>query len=580
MRLNILFRHFISYAIIIVFLTTIITIIVSREFKRSNINNLTTSLEKQADIISAEIADLLSEKKYSEIDSLVGLIARQIETRITIIRVDGKVIAESDYREDKMEDHSSRPEFIQAIQSGKGKIIRFSKTVNQNMLYVAVPIRNADNRLVAVVRTSAYLAQIEQSIKQINRKIIGSAIILTILALLLSIITSRNLTKPIRVISKVAEQIKSGQFNARLVLNRKDEIGRLAGSINEMAESLGTMFDSLNEEQGKIKTILSSMTEGLIVLDEKNRIALVNDSFKNISGYPDEIQGKYYWEVIQNTALENLIRQVNITNALQNQEIEFKDKFFWASAIVISRPHYKRIVILLHDVTEYKNLEKIKSEFVANVSHELKTPLTSIKGFAETLEDEASPKYKKFAETIRRNADRLINIVSDLLTISELERNELAINLEPIDLSLMLNNIKKIFAGKIKAKKISVKIELGEDAKEFKGDAFLIEQMFVNLIDNAVKYNKEKGKILVRSFKFDNQIKIEVEDTGIGIGEEHCPRIFERFYVVDKSRSRKMGGTGLGLAIVKHIVLSHNGKIDVESELGKGTKFVITLPIA
>lgn len=581
MQVNVLLRNFIYYALIIVFTTVIITTIVSREFKRNHINDLSVTLKKQAEVIGIEVGELVTMKKYSEADSIIDLIARLTKNRITVIRPDGKVIAESDLLEDKMEDHSSRPEFVQALQTGQGKIVRFSKTANQNMLYVASLIYNPQTkRPVAVIRTSAYLSQIQKSLKEINRKIIGSSIAVTIIALLLAILSSRNLTKPIRIITKVAEQIRNGQFNSRIVLKRKDEIGRLSNSINEMAESLAILFNNLNAEREEVKTILSSMTEGVIVLDDKNRIIIVNDTLKNIADFSKEIQGKYYWEVIQNTDLENLIRQVSITNTLQKQEIEFKNKIFWASANVINKTNNKRTIIVLHDITEYKNLEQVKSEFIANVSHELKTPLTSIKGFAETLEAEAGPKYKKFAEIIRRNADRLINIVSDLLVISEMERKEFKLTVEPIDLSLMLNNIKKIFAGKIKAKRLIFKVEVDDNGKIIKGDPFLIEQMFVNLIDNAIKYNKEKGKIAIKSSKVDNHIKIEIEDTGIGIEQEHQARIFERFYVVDKSRSRKMGGTGLGLSIVKHIVLTHHGAIQVQSELDKGTKFIITIPIS
>ncbi len=478
-----------------------------------------------------------------------------------------------------MEDHTSRPEFIQAVQSGAGKIIRFSKTTNQNMLYVAIPLYK-NNKPIAVIRTSSYLYEINRNLHSVNMKIIYSAIILTVLALLLAVLSSRGLTKPIRVITNVAERIKNGDFNSRIISKRRDEIGRLSSSINEMAESLDKLFNGLTEEREEIKTILSSMTESLVVLDDKGRIVLANDNFKNIVGESASIiEDKYYWQVVQNSNFVDLVKQTNLTNTQQSYEIGFKDKIYLANANVVTKTREKRIVVVLHDITDFKKLAQVKSDFVANVSHELKTPLTSIKGYAETLSEETGRKYKKLIEPIERNAERLINIVQDLLTVSELERKEEEVHVEQIDLSVMLANIKKIFAAKMKEKRISLKYEINDDTRFIEGDSFLIEQMLVNLIDNAIKYNVEKGKIGIKSYVSGNNVVIEIEDTGIGIAPEHLPRIFERFYVIDKSRSRRLGGTGLGLSIVKHIVLSHNGKIDVQSEIGKSTKFIITLPV-
>jgi two-component system, OmpR family, phosphate regulon sensor histidine kinase PhoR len=578
MRMNILLRHFIYYALIIVFTTLIITIIASREYKKNYLNTLELSLQKQAEIIGVDIKDLALNGQYSQVNTIINEIAKKNNTRITVIRIDGQVIGESDQDIKTMEDHSSRPEFIQAIKSGFGRQIRYSETTKREMMYIAIPLLQ-NNKPIVVIRTSAYLSEIQKTISAVNKKIINSAIVLTILALLLAVLSSRNLTKPIRVITSVAERIKKGEFDSRIVLKRKDEIGRLSSSINEMAESLNELFSTLKAEREEIKSILSSMAEGLIVLDEKEKIALANDNFKAIVGFAeDNIQGKYYWEVIKNMQFSDLVKEIKETGIRQNKEIELNNKLYSANGGLALQAKDRKTIIVLHDITEIKNTERIKSDFIANVSHELKTPLTSIKGFAETLEQESGKKYKKFAETIRRNADRLINIVQDLLVISELERKEEKIQIEQINLKEMFNNIKKLFSAKLKIKKLKYQVTISDEVNILNGDPFLIEQMLTNLIDNAIKYNVEEGKIIVTASKIDNNIKIIVEDTGIGIGQEHLSRIFERFYVVDKSRSRRLGGTGLGLSIVKHIVLSHNGKIEVESEVGKGTRFIITLP--
>ncbi|MEO0091103.1 MAG: ATP-binding protein [candidate division WOR-3 bacterium] len=578
MRINLFLRHFLLYALIIVLTTLIITLITSYEYRKYYLKTLENNLQKQAEIISAEIKDDLINNRYKQINTFIKTIASQINTRITIIRNDGLVIAESDYQADKMEDHSTRTEFIQAIQKGLGKKIRFSKTTQQNMLYVAIPVI-VNNKAIAVVRTSAYLRQIEKDLSAVNTKIIFLAAILTILALVLAFITSKNLTEPIRLITKAAERIKNGEFQTHIISSRKDEIGKLTDTINKMAESLRNLFEDLHSEREEIKSILSAMTEGLVVINDRDQIIMTNDSFKTIAGIKNNIIGQYYWQVIKSRQFSDIVKALKDKKICRNQVIEINHNIYSVSGkLVTNQLGHNKAIIILHDITEAKKLEQVKADFIANVSHELKTPLTSIKGFADTLTDELDKKYLKFVKAISRNADRLINIVQDLLIISDLENREQKLHTEKINFSEMLNNIKKMFSESLKSKKLKFKISIDDNAQNYQGDYFLIEQMLTNLIDNAIKYNVEKGKIEIRINKINNNIKITVEDTGIGISQEHLDRIFERFYVVDKSRSRKLGGTGLGLSIVKHIVLSHNGEIKVESEVGKGTRFIITLP--
>ncbi|MCX7784608.1 MAG: cell wall metabolism sensor histidine kinase WalK [candidate division WOR-3 bacterium] len=577
MRLNLFLRQFLTYALIIILTTSIIILITSYEYKKNYLKSLEIDLQKQAEIIRAEIKDDLINKKYKKIDSFINNLAPQIKTRITIIRNDGVVIAESDYSADKMEDHSTRSEFIQAIQTGLGKKIRFSKTMQQNMLYVAVPITD-NNKVLAVVRTSAYLSPIQKDLSAVNRKIIYFAAILTILALILAFIFSKNVIQPIRLLTKTAERIKNGEFQTHIISNRQDEIGDLTKAINKMADSLNTLFNTLHSEREEIKSVLSAMTEGLLVLNDKDQIIATNESFKTIANVNNVI-GQYYWQIIKHNLFNQLVAELRDKKILRNQEIELNNNIYAVSGKLIEGQNGRnKAIFVFYDITEVKKLEKIKADFIANVSHELKTPLTSIKGFADTLTDEVSKKHQKFVRTISRNADRLINIVQDLLVISDLENREQKLEVEKINFPEMLSNLKKMFSANLKSKKLKLNLKIESDAQEWFADYFLIEQMFTNLIDNAIKYNREKGEIYIIIQKVDDNLKIIVEDTGIGISREHWDRIFERFYVVDKSRSRKLGGTGLGLAIVKHIVLSHNGEIKVESEVGKGTRFIVTLP--
>jgi two-component system phosphate regulon sensor histidine kinase PhoR len=577
-RWGIRWKYFFYFTLIIIITTAIVILIASSELRKNYINELELSLQKQAEIIGIQVKDLVRRGDFAGVDALVKHMGKETGTRITIIKIDGMVVGESEESSQKIEDHATRPEVIQALNMGIGKQIRFSTTTKEEMVYIAIPVKD-NGKILGVIRTSAYFTSVRKTLRVVNQKIIYTTSALIVFALFFSVLSSNALIKTIKEICLAAENIKNGEFSTRIFLKRKDEFSQLANSINDMAESLHKLFNDLTVGREEIKTILSSMVEGLVVLDEKGKIVLANDNFRNIAEFAKpNIEGKFYWEVLQNVEFDALIKRTQETAIRQSQEIQKGEKIYFANAVLVSNVKDKKIIIVLHDITDFKNLERVKADFVANLSHELKTPLTSIKGFAETLEEEIDKKHQPFVETIKRNTDRLISIVQDLLIFSELERKERKLEIESVDLKVLVHNVLKIFTKKLKEKKLSCEISLNDDASLLKADPFWIEQVFINLIDNAVKYNTDGGKIKIDSAKDDGDIKITIEDTGIGIAKEHLLRIFERFYVVDKSRSRKLGGTGLGLSIVKHIVLAHNGKVEIESEVGKGTKFIVKLP--
>jgi two-component system phosphate regulon sensor histidine kinase PhoR len=287
-------------------------------------------------------------------------------------------------------------------------------------------------------------------------------------------------------------------------------------------------------------------------------------------------EGKFYWEIIRNPRLSELLKKARTEKRNSVEELTLGDRIFMCSVTLLKGG--EEIVSIFHDITEIKDIEKIKKDFVINVSHELRTPLTAIKGYAETLRKEVdTAPGKKYLETVERNTDRLINIVNDLLQLSNLEEKAV-LELENIDLGGFLENIIRIFDQRLKDKQLSLVIDVKENLPSIKADRIKLEQMLGNLLDNAVKYT-DRGEITVSMDVQDTRVRIQVRDTGIGIPKNDIPRIFERFYVVDKSRSRKSGGTGLGLSIVKHIVLLHHGTVDIESALGQGTLVTVTLPI-
>jgi two-component system, OmpR family, phosphate regulon sensor histidine kinase PhoR len=411
---------------------------------------------------------------------------------------------------------------------------------------------------------------------QLRSSIFISAMIITAISLLIALIFSRMLSKTIKEINTAIRNLSSGNFKSKVFFKYKDEFKELADSFNNMTEQMEVSFEELSRQKEELNSIVSSIQEGLLVLDSKGKILLSNDSFKKFFQV-SIVDGKYYWEVIRGPYLGELIEKVTNKKGSESLELVLHDKNFLCNAIFLDSR--KEIVITFYDITETRKLEKIKRDFVANLSHELRTPLTSIKGYAETLEEEINEDEKlHYLDIIKRNTERLINIVQDLLLLSELEEKGATPRLAEVNLKNMVEDVLRIFEQRLRNKKLDLRFDVDDKLPMIKADVFKLEQVFINIIDNAIKYT-EKGSIGILLKQKDDNVIIEIQDTGIGMTESHLSRIFERFYVVDKSHSKKLGGTGLGLSIVKHIVLLHNGKIDVESTYGFGTKFIITLPI-
>jgi len=498
----------------------------------------------------------------------------EINTRITVIDPEGIVLADSGKDPKLMENHRNRPEVIQALKGSVGKLLRYSTTVKEDMLYVAVPVKKGEKTL-GVLRISLFLKDINNLLDNLKTNILHIVLLVIVVSLLGAFIFAKSLTKPIRKLSAAFRRVASGDFDVKVLLKNQDEVKELADSFNLMSDQIKSLFAEVSRQKESLDSIISSVQEGLLVLDRREKIILCNESFKKLV-QNNLIEEKFYWEIIREVKFGDLVKKVREEKKNAIDEVALNDRIYLCSATIIESR--EEIVIVFHDITEMKNVENIKRDFVVNVSHELRTPLTSIKGFAETLEEEVGEKQRQYVEIIKRNTDRLINIVSDLLLLSKLEEKGDRLEIEKVRVENVIENVLRIFKHGLKEKSINLKLDIKDDLPQVKADAFKLEQMFINLLDNAVNYT-EKGGIAVSLERKEEKIEIIIEDTGIGIPKEHLSRIFERFYVVDKSRSKKLGGTGLGLSIVKHIVLLHNGTIDVESTPGIGTKFIITLPV-
>jgi two-component system phosphate regulon sensor histidine kinase PhoR len=573
MRNSLFSKVFGGYLLIICILLLFVPLISFKLIRTYYVNTLTENLKNIAITTSPQIVSFLDGSHHKELDTFLKNLTDKINSRITVIDKEGAVLADTEKDPATMENHKIRPEVIDALSGGMGKSMRLSVTLEEEMLYVALPVEK-DSKILGVVRMSIPLKQINGLLKDLQMRIIIAIAIITILSIGIAFLLSKGLSKPVSTLVQAAKKLAEGEFHTRVYLQAEGELKELEASFNEMAGRMEGLFGSLSRRNEELDTIVSSIQEILLVLDKDGRIKLTNESFKKALDNED-VQDKFYWEVMRCPDFSELIKKVMEERKNHIQEIEFRDKNYLCSVTFLSSK--EEMVAILYDITELKNLERMKKEFVANISHELRTPLTAIKGFVETLEEEEEIKNVQYLEIIKRHTDRLMNIVNDLLVLSELEQTGSALVIENVNLVSLAENILKVFEQGAKERGIQLKLVAGEDLKTVQADPFKLEQMFINLLDNAIKYT-EKGEVSITLTQIDSKSVIEIQDSGIGIPGSHLPRIFERFYVVDKSRSKKLGGTGLGLSIVKHIVLLHGGTIDVESSLGIGTKFTIVLP--
>ncbi len=566
-------KIFFGYLLIIIVLILPILYFSFNTISENYQRNLIQSQINISHTIDIDIQPLLLSRDLVKLDSVVKDLGGNINSRITIIDINGKVIADSKANPTSMDNHADRPEVVKALQSGLGTSVRHSYTINQDMMYVATPLK-VNNALFGVTRLSILMEDYTSLINSLEYKILQIVLIVAVISCLLALFLSRTLTKPIIILAKASKDVANGNFTIRTNVKTNDELESLGDSFNNMIERLESLFNQTNSQKDELNKIISSIQEGLVVIDNNGLIILSNDSFKLITGY-EALIGKHYWEVIRDNQANKTIKKMIESEINITAEIELKNDFFICSANHINDK--SELVLIFNNISELKKLEYIKRDFVVNVSHELRTPLTVIKGYIETIEDDIEEKNKKYISIIKNHTNRLINIVQDLLTVSQLEDINVKLDISDIDLNSLFENLNNTFEQKLKTKNITLSIDYNNNIHGFMADAFKLEQMFINLIDNAIKYT-EKGSIQISASPESDHIKFVISDTGIGIPIKDQDRIFERFYTVDKSRSRQLAGTGLGLSIVKHIVNLHRGKIFLESESDKGSRFTVLLP--
>ena len=542
-------------------------------------------IETRAKIIDQDIVAIMNSGKISELQKYCVGFSGLSNSRITIVAPDGKVIADSLEDPAKMENHSDRLEIAEALKGRTGKSVRYSPTLHQNMMYVAMPLHAAKEKS-EILRVAVSVSLIDTTLSEIYMKIIIAGIIIAIFAGLISVAVSRRISSPILELEKVAANFAKGNFKRKLAVTDIDEIDELAGSMNYMADELNRRMREILEQRNRQNAILSSMMEGVIAVDAEGRIISMNRSATALLKAPDVYEGRFFQEVVRNAALQNFIDAVLSEKQTVEKELSFFDTeqhHLYVRGTVLNDPEGGCIgaLLVMNDITRLKKLEHLRSEFVANVSHEIKTPLTAIKASVETLLEAETGKdeEEQLLKIIGRHTERLTSIVDDILSLSKLE-DEKQKDTGKFGETLVENVIEAALADcreKAELKQVSFTVNSNKSIVGIMNSS-LIEQALVNLIDNAIKYSEPQSSVEIESFRENGNILISVKDHGCGISEKHLPRVFERFYRVDKARSRKLGGTGLGLSIVKHIANVHGGKVEVESAVGKGSKFTIILP--
>lgn len=574
MKRSLFLKIFGGYFFLTVALSGLIVLFSSYAIRNYLTDRTARELKDIASVAGAAAALYSAAGSNTSLNVFVKELGGQVHARITIVELDGRVIADSEEDPLKMDNHRTRTEIAQALEGGTGRYLRVSETLGQEMLYIAVPVRK-DNKTVRVIRASRFLKDIRTVSRELNSKILLITSIILTISLFAAFLFARALYRPVGELSAAIKRVACHDFNVRVLLKEQDELKEVAESFNTMTDEMQGLFAELTRQKEELNSIITSLQEGLLVLDREERVLIANKSLQEITGQA-LAAGKFYWETLREPGINEVIKRVREDRSNHVEEIELNNMIFLCSATFLNLK--EEVVLVLHDITEIKKLEKIKTDFVLNVSHELRTPLTSIKGFIDTIEEgELSDENRRYLEIIKRNTDRLINVVSDLLALSELEEKSFMLEPDAVKMPELIERVFKVFEDRIRSKGFSIDIQSPAGLPPVMGDPFKLEQVFINLFDNAIKYT-ENGGISIEMSASEQNVIISMSDTGPGIPPEHTSRIFERFYVVDKSRSKKLGGTGLGLSIVKHIILLHNGKIAVESTPGKGTKFVITLP--
>lgn len=584
-----LLRHlFPSYLLITLISLVAVTWYASHSTRHFFLEQTAADLLTRVRLLENQISQFLGPFEPRLIDAMCKEIGVSSATRITVVLPSGRVIGDSNEDPAIMDNHALRPEIIEARKGNVGQSIRLSTTLQNRMMYVAIPLKH-NERITAVIRAALPVDAVDQVLKAIRIKIILGGLFIALLAAGISFYVSRRISRPIEKLKEGTDVFARGDLSYRMPGTDLVEIDSLIEALNRMAGQLEDRLGTIVRQKNELSAVLSSMTEGVIAVDMDERIISINRAGARIfENLPENLLNRSIPEVIRNPDLQKFIN-----NALSSKDNLEEDITLYQGGertlnvhnTPLEGPDGRRsgILVVLNDVTHLRKLENMRKDFAANVSHEIKTPLTAIKGFVETLRtgDGTGPKEAdRFLAIIEKHVNRLTDIIEDLMKLSKIEQQD-----EKNDIHLEKSSVKSVISSaiqtcreKAKAKEITIDFVCPEDIS-LRLDSRLMAQAVGNLLNNAINFSSEKSDIQILASLTDKELRISVQDHGIGIPKDHLSRLFERFYRVDKARSRELGGTGLGLAIVKHIAHAHGGRVSVDSAPGKGSTFTLHLPM-
>ena len=576
-----IFRKLLGSAFLLIALTlAVLDFYLTRYTSRHEVQAVEHRLAAVATVLTAEVPDLPAE----QMEGWAKSASARAQCRVTVIDPQGVVLAESDQDPKGMANHANRPEVQAAFTNRVGSAIRHSDTLGRDLCYVAVPLQYQGHSGY-VLRVAVPLENLDTAIAGVRWRILTASLMAAFVALFFAYFFSHSFTRRISRLRAFAEGLVKANFSESPLPDADDELGALTRSLNSTASQLHDLIERLGLESARREAILTSMVEGVLAVDQDLRITFYNASFARALGLRDEIPERATLvEVVRDPVLRELLSRVLTAGETLKQRLQLpaaEGRAFEVQAAPLRVAGGRGAMAIFHDITDLERLERVRKDFVANVSHELRTPLTAIRGYTETLLEgalEDQQNNRKFLEIIRNHATRLNSIASDLLALSELESGKASTEQARVSVRAAIEAALRTVEDEARSRRVKLICGNLEDVAVL-GDRVRLEQALVNLLTNAVKFNRPEGEVRVEALRTrDDEVSVTIADNGIGIPSADLPRLFERFYRVDKARSREMGGTGLGLSIVKHIVERMHGRVTVESQLGKGSVFTVLLP--
>jgi two-component system phosphate regulon sensor histidine kinase PhoR len=578
-----IFRKLLGTAFVLIALTlAVLDFNLARYTTKRAVQEIEQRLTAVATVLTSEAATLPPE----QLEEWSKSAAARAHCRVTVVDPQGVVLAESEQDPAKMENHANRPEIRAAYLNRVGSAIRHSDTLGRNLCYLAVPVQY-QGRSGYALRLAVPIENLDAAIAEVRWRILTASAVAALIALFIAYFFSRSFTQRIGRLRAFAEGLAKTNFTEGPLPDADDELGSLTRSLNSTASQLHDLIERLGLESERREAILASMVEGVLAVDQDLRITFYNASFARTLGLRSEVPAKApLVEIVRDPVLRDILTRVVAGGETLKQRLQLpaaEGRAFEVQAAPLRVATGRGAIAILHDITDLERLERVRKDFVANVSHELRTPLTAIRGYTETLLEgalEDKENNRKFLEIIKNHSVRLNSIASDLLALSELESGKASAEQARVSVRPALEAALRAVEEEARSRRVKLICGQLEDVVVL-GDRVRLEQTFVNLLTNAVKFNRPEGEVRVEILHTrDDEVSVTIADNGIGIPSADLPRLFERFYRVDKARSREMGGTGLGLSIVKHIVDRMRGRVTVESQLGKGSVFTVFLPAA